>query len=444
MTPAIEISGLRKVYRVYRGHGRGWLASVLLPWLPVTRFATESVALDGVDLVVEPGEALAVLGRNGSGKSSLLRVLAGMSPATGGDVTVRGELRCIMATGIGFNARLTGRENIVYGSIAMGIPRRTAVARMDEIIEFAELGGEIDKPTMYYSRGMRARLALAVALQETPEVLILDEALSAGDAGFTERCRRRIDEICASGSTVLLATHSLALAQRACTRAIVLHDGRIVADADPKTAIGAYRALLGQPAPEEPKPAPPPRARLETDDAAELVSAYLCGDDGLPRDSFTHGERLELHAVLRTRRPIEKPRFRVELMSADTGVRLTQLGTHYLDAATKQLAALRPAELDGDYELTVTLPANPLGSGEFFWRIALYPWAQEGTDTVTCHFRASPVCPFSSVAFPERPWRRRRTLIEAASEVALSPVGEAQGRSEAYTAAKRSPSRSHE
>lgn len=422
---AIDVRGLGKTYRIYRGHGRGWLQSVLLPWLPPGRFADEVTALDGVDLTVRRGEAVAVLGRNGSGKSSLLRVLAGMTTATRGSVTVNGQLRCIMATGIGFNARLTGRENVVYGSIAMGIPRRTAMERMDAIVDFAELAEHVDTPMMYYSRGMRARLALSVALQEMPDVLILDEALAAGDAGFTDRCRERIDAICASGNTVLVATHSLGLAERACTRAIVLDAGHIVADGEPATAIAAYRVLLGQETPPPvPAPAPVPvkPARSVADDAVELVEAYLCGEDGLARDEFVHGERIELHAVIETLRPIERPRLRAELMSADAGVRVTQLGTNYLDAETGRLGTLVADELDGRYELVIAWPRNPLGSGDFFWRLALYPWSQGDSGTVVCHFRASPVCPFTSVAFPERPWGRRRTLIEAASEVELTPV----------------------
>jgi ABC-type polysaccharide/polyol phosphate transport system ATPase subunit len=425
-SPVIEVRGVRKVYRVYHGHGRGWLKSRLMPWAPVSRFAQESTALHDVDLTIARGEALGILGRNGSGKSTLLRIVAGMTAPTEGSVDVRGQLRCIMATGIGFSPRLTGRENIVYGSIAMGIPRRTAIGRMDDIAAFAELTHDLDKPTMYYSRGMRARLALAVALQETPEVLILDEALAAGDAGFTDRCRERIDEICASGNTVLLATHSLALMERACTRAIVLDRGRIVADADPAAAVAAYRAVRGHPEPEpepEPESVAEARPQIVSDGAVELVDAYLCGADGHRRDRFVHGERLELHAILDARQVIERPRLRLELFSADAGVRVTQLGTFYLDAGAGELSTFRPARLEGRQELVVAWPENPLGSGDFYWCLALYPWAQKDRGTVVCHLRASPVCRFASVAFPDRSWRRR-SMIEVASEVALEPISE--------------------
>lgn len=422
--PAVEARGVDKVYRVYRGHGRGWVRSLLAPWWPRERFAHESTALEGVDLAVRPGEAVALLGRNGSGKSTLLRVLAGMTAPSSGEVTVRGRLRCIMAPGAGFNGRLSGRENALYGSIAMGVPRATALERLEGIVDFAELREHMDKPLMYYSRGMRARLALAVALQETPDVLIVDEALTAGDASFTARCRERVEEICTSGNAVLLATHSLSLAREACTRAIVLDGGRLVADGDPAAGVDTYLELLGQMTPEaedepEPEAAPAPAV---TEEAATVAEAWMCGEDGVPRESFAHGERIELHAVIETMRPIERPRFRVELMSVEAGVRVTQLGTHFLDAGTGELGTLRAPGLDGRYELVVAWPSNPLGSGEFFWRLSLFPWSQGDAGVVTRFLRASRVCPFTSVAFPQRGWERRRTLIEAASEVTLSPL----------------------
>jgi len=161
--PAVEARGLGKTYRVYKGHGRGWLQSVLLPFLSADRFSTASPALRGIDLTVERGEILGILGRNGSGKTTLLKVLAGMTQPTAGEVRINGYMRCMMGSGVGFNARLSGRENIVFGSIAMGIPRGTAEERMDSIIDFAELEEHIDTPTQYYSKGMRSRLALAAA-----------------------------------------------------------------------------------------------------------------------------------------------------------------------------------------------------------------------------------------------------------------------------------------
>ena len=410
---AIQARDLSKVYRVYRMHGRGWLKSVLMPWLPLERFADEAPALRDVDLDIPRGEVLGLLGRNGSGKSTLLRLLAGMTMPTGGEVRVNGRLRCVMASGVGFDPRLTGRENIVYGSIVMGVSRRAAVARISEVAAFAELDEYLDRPTMYYSRGMRARLALAVALHDPPEILILDEALSAGDAGFVDRCRDRIDELCSSGRTVLMATHSMALVRRACSRAILLADGRIVAAGDPEEVVTEYEASLGRGAMEAAA-----RERLPTDGAVELVDAGLCGDDRRRRDRFARGERVELRLLLSTRRPVREPRFVIDIVDADSGARVTQLGTYYLNAATGELSTLSVAALDGEHELRVGLPRNPLGSGAFFWRVSVY--SQPADDAAPrWHLREPFVCPFTSTAYPDRDWRRR-TLVEVESEVALT------------------------
>jgi ABC-type polysaccharide/polyol phosphate transport system ATPase subunit len=415
--PAIEVRDMSKVYRVYNGHGRGWLQSVLLPFVSPDRFSTTFAALRGIDMTLDHGEVVGVMGRNGSGKSTLLKVLAGMTAPTSGDVTVRGTMRCMMASGVGFNPRLSGRANIIFGSVAMGIARSTAVERMDAIIEFAELEDHIDKPVMYYSKGMRSRLALGVTLQEVPDILILDEALSAGDAGFTEKCRQRIDETCASGSTILIATHSLGFIRRTCTRAILLHDGQLVADGAPDEIVQEYDAVLGV----RSRPMSATARPVVGDGAITLQDAYLCGDVGARRTHFVHGERLELHLVLETSEPVEHPRITVELVSADEGVRVTQIGAHYLDARTGAPSGLRPERLDGRYVLAIVWPRNPLGTGDFFWRVSVSPWLADPDGEPRSHLRESGVCPFRSESFPGRSWQRR-TILEPESEVRLVPA----------------------
>src|SRR5437588_840437 len=150
---AIEACGLSKGYRIFKGGDRGWLKSVLIPLGDRSRFYTVNHALCDVELRVRSGETVGIVGRNGSGKSTLLKALAGLTVPTAGTVEVRGHVRCILATGIGFHERLTGRENIVFGSLVMGIDPATVEHRMDRIIGFAELWDNIDQPTMFYSSG---------------------------------------------------------------------------------------------------------------------------------------------------------------------------------------------------------------------------------------------------------------------------------------------------
>lgn len=406
--PVIELQDVRKVYRVYEHHGRGWLKATLLPFAR-DRFSTTHVALDAVSLSVGRGEVVGVLGRNGSGKSTLLKLLAGMSHPTSGTVRVRGDLRCLMASGIGFNARLTGRQNILFGSVALGIPRQVAASRLDAITEFAELQDHINKPTMYYSSGMRGRLALAVALQEAPEVLILDEALSAGDAGFNEKCRERIDEVCASGSTVLVATHSLAFVQRACTRAVLLDSGKVLAEGSPGEVSRAYEEVLGRD-----RPAPiaeePPEDTPEG--AIRVFGAEVLDGTGAPTHHVQRGEALTLRVSLEVLEPVDSPRIVLELRTI-AGVRVAQLGPHFVDARTGGGAVLRPSHLSGEATLRMRWDSNPLGSGEYAWWLGIHPWS--GGEPLLA---STEICRFRSRSFVEHDWRRD-VILEQPSELEL-------------------------
>jgi ABC-type polysaccharide/polyol phosphate transport system ATPase subunit len=412
--PVIEVRDVRKLYRVYAGHGRGWLKATLLPFAR-DRFSAVDVALDGVSLTVHRGEIVGVLGRNGSGKSTLLKLLAGMSQPTSGTVRVRGRLRCLMSSGIGFNARLTGRQNIVFGSVALGIPRKVALERVEAITAFAELQEHIDKPTMYYSSGMRARLALAVALQEAPEVLVLDEAMSAGDAGFNSKCRDRLDEVCASGSTVLVATHSLGFVLRACTRAVLLDRGRIEAEGEPIEVSRAYEEILRR-----------DHGRLDaraavTDSVGDIESptvrvldAEMLDHSGRPTRQLQRGDAVTLRVALAVEKPIEDPRIVLELRTA-AGVRVAQLGPHFLDVHSGRPAVLRPPRLEGPCTLQLRWNDNPLGTGEYIWSLGVYPWTR-GEPALP----ATEICRFTSRSFVEHDWRRD-VVLEPASEMQVLP-----------------------
>jgi hypothetical protein len=226
-----------------------------------------------------------------------------------------------------------------------------------------------------------------------------------------------------------MATHSMAFVRRTCSRAILLRQGRIVADGDPAMVVAEYEASLGAGAGDAPPAAAHAADRRPLAGAVELVDARLCGADGQRRDTFVRGERVELRLLLSTRRPIPEPRFLVDLVSADSGARVTQLGTYFLSAATGDLATLAVGELDGEHQLAVALPRNPLGSGDFFWRVSVFSrTAAEGP--ISWHLREPFVCPFTSIAYPDQPWQRR-TLVEVESEVALT---RADATPAAYTA----------
>lgn len=194
---------------------------------------------------IKAGESVAVLGRNGAGKSTLVKIITGVVFPTSGKVTVKGRVSALLELTAGFDLEFTGRENIHLKASLLGLSRQQIKAIEDDIIEFAELDEYIDQPVRTYSSGMRARLGFAIHSHTNPDILVVDEALSVGDAKFQEKCRAKAKEIVERDHvTVLLVTHSMAAAKSFCDRGLVLHKGRLVADAPIAEAIQAYKEII--------------------------------------------------------------------------------------------------------------------------------------------------------------------------------------------------------
>ena len=185
-----------------------------------------------------------MIGRNGAGKSTLLKVLTGVIDHDSGTVAVHGDVSAILELGVGVNPEYSGRENILFGCVCRGMTLREAEAKFDEIVDFAELADVIDRPFKTYSSGMQARLLFSTSIHVDAEILIVDEALAAGDALFQEKCFRRMKELAASDRTVLFVSHSLSIVQQLCTRAMLLHHGRVLCDGDTAIVTQQYDALL--------------------------------------------------------------------------------------------------------------------------------------------------------------------------------------------------------
>lgn len=193
---------------------------------------TEFWALRDINLTVEKGDRLGILGLNGAGKSTLLKIIAGVLKPTEGTVTVKGKIAPLLELGAGFEPEYTGAENIyLYGAV-LGYPRDFIAEKYNEIIEFSELGKFIDVPLKNYSSGMKSRLGFAIATIVEPDVLILDEVLSVGDAKFKKKCEKKIQSMFDKGVTVLFVSHSLAQVQKICNKAILLEKGEIIASGD--------------------------------------------------------------------------------------------------------------------------------------------------------------------------------------------------------------------
>jgi ABC-type polysaccharide/polyol phosphate transport system ATPase subunit/ABC-type polysaccharide/polyol phosphate export permease len=276
-TPAIRAVGVRKTfhlpherYTTLRERVRHPLSGQTFELLP---------ALADVSFDVSPGEFFGVVGKNGSGKSTLLRCLAGIYPADSGQIAVEGRLVPFIELGVGFNNEMTARENVVTNGVLFGLSRREAASRFDEIIAFAELERFVDLKLKNYSTGMAVRLAFSTSIHVDADVFLYDEVLAVGDAAFREKCFRHFDHLREDGKTVVIVTHDMDMVRRLCDRAMLLHEGGVVAQGDAAHVAERYEALNAgwKPPPEpvsEPAVATPSRRRslLLGDDPARFAA----------------------------------------------------------------------------------------------------------------------------------------------------------------------------
>jgi lipopolysaccharide transport system ATP-binding protein len=253
METAICVRGLSKSYRVGQRQSYATLRESIVSKFKMPRFlgarshntnADEQHhfwALDNVSFDVEQGEILGIIGSNGAGKSTALKILSRITRPTAGRVELYGSVRSLLEVGTGFHPELTGRENIFLNGAILGMRRSEIVRKFDEIVSFAEVEQFIDTPVKHYSSGMYVRLAFAVAANLEPDILLVDEVLAVGDSRFYQKSTDKMRELNAQGMTIILVSHQMWLIQTVCTRGILLEHGRIAAEGRPEIVIDAHR-----------------------------------------------------------------------------------------------------------------------------------------------------------------------------------------------------------
>ncbi|RDS83406.1 ABC transporter ATP-binding protein [Dyella psychrodurans] len=245
-TNAIDIKNVSKAFPVYeRPHHR---LVQMLARRNKQRWYNEFTALRDVSFSVPHGETLGIVGRNGSGKSTLLQIVCGTQTPTAGEVNVDGRVAALLELGSGFNPEFTGRENVYLNGVVLGLDRSEVEERFEAIAAFAEIGDFMERPVRTYSSGMYVRLAFAVAINVSPDILIVDEALSVGDEAFQRKCFARINKIRESGATILFVSHSASTIVELCDRAVLLDGGELLAIGSPKHIVSRYQKLLYSPA----------------------------------------------------------------------------------------------------------------------------------------------------------------------------------------------------
>jgi lipopolysaccharide transport system ATP-binding protein len=341
---SVELERLSKRYRISRKGTRLKPKAIAPGWRRRTRREVRDVwALKDVSLRVEAGTILGIVGPNGAGKSTLLKTLARVTPPTEGRALVRGSVVSLLGLGAGFHPELTGRENVELNAALHGIPRSLAQGRFREIVDFAELGDFIDVPVKRYSSGMYLRLAFSVAVNLDPDVLLADEVLSVGDVAFQERCLQRIQELGASGRTVLLVSHDMGGVVRLCDRVVWLSGGRVVEDGEPETVVAHYEdAALSAELPTQP-PAPGDPAVH-----GQLLSVQLVDAGGEQVRDVRVTDEVFARATIRVDTP--ETRFRAGLHVVTEGI------TAFRAVAPERTKASRP----GVYTAQARIPPNLL------------------------------------------------------------------------------------
>ena len=390
MTPAIELLNVSKVYRRYGGRQFSTLKSALLKRSILRDLQPSETfpALTDVSFRVPKGATYGVMGRNGSGKSTALKLVAGITKPTSGTVRVEGRISALIELGAGFHPEISGRENVFINGIMLGLTKREIQERFDEIVDFAELREFIDAPVKTYSSGMYMRLGFAVAINVNPDVLLVDEVLAVGDEGFTHKCLDKFAEFKRSNKTILLVTHSLNLIERFCDEALWLDGGRAMSYGDPKRVVGAYlttgaegeERLLAETtakaieaadggAPPTDAPSDPTSNMLQTTEGrwgsreVEITDVALLDRGGQPSFVFHSGDPLSVRVKLLAAQPVDDFVFGIGLFNAD-GV--CCYGTNTF------LEEMNPQLLTGEAEATLAIESLDLVEGTYKLDIAVH------------------------------------------------------------------------
>ena len=370
---AVQVNGLGKAYRIFRAPPDR-LKQML--WRGRKKFYEEFWALHPITLSVKKGECVGFLGKNGSGKSTLLQMIAGTLEPTHGNCSVSGRVSALLELGAGFNPEFTGRENVILNGALLGINSDEMEQRLPSILEFSELGDFIDKPVKMYSSGMFVRLAFSVAIHVEPEILLVDEALSVGDAAFQYKCLRRIDELRGKGMSILFVSHDTAQVRKVCDRAIWIDSGNMILQGDAVTVADAYDSYMRE------------RSAMISSNDSNAGTKLPKAEESL-RQSSTGGARSV--AALRETRLCDRNNSSVNLLAIGGELRLTieyevfaessglVIGAAifrndhlYVSGLNTGLDGVKVDSSIGCHSVTLNIPQLQLLSGDYYFKVGVF------------------------------------------------------------------------
>ena len=327
---------------------------------------SEHWAVRNVSFRVARGESLGIIGQNGAGKSTVLKIIAGATHATEGRVSVDGTTAALLELGLGFNHELTGRENAVHAAGLMGVPQSLIRHLLPGIEDFAEIGEYFDQPLRTYSSGMQMRVAFSVATAVRPDVLIVDEALAVGDAYFVHKCYQRIREFRESGTSLLIVSHAPSAIQALCDRAILMDGGRMILDSDPPEVFDYYNALIAEKENRTVRTTRSARGQIVTESGsgeAVIDRLELLDANGQPVEYVGVGQPVSLRANVRVNSRVERLVYGYMIRDR-LGQPVFGTNTHHTDQACPDL---NPGD---EVELVARFPMN-IGPGTYSVSVAL-------------------------------------------------------------------------
>ena len=322
---AIKVNGIKKKYKLYEKKLDRLKDALGLSFLSHFK---EHWALKGVSFNVEKGECIGIIGTNGAGKSTILKIITGVVSPTEGNVEIDGRISALLELGAGFNLEYTGIENIYLNGTMMGFTKDEVDKKLDDILKFADIGEFVYQPVKTYSSGMFVRLAFAVAINIEPEILIVDEALSVGDVFFQAKCYQKFEEFKKQGKTILFVSHDLSSIEKYCDRAILLNKGEMVSDGTPKDIIDLYKQILAGQSSGGTLKKELDGSQDYGDKKAEIIDYKVIDSSGRETTSLLKGEEFSIEVTIRANEPVVSPIVAITIRNSK-GTDITGTNTMY-------------------------------------------------------------------------------------------------------------------
>ena len=350
MDYAVEISDVSKMFKLYHENVRSLKEKVLLFR---KRGYERFWALEDINIKVEPGETLGIIGANGSGKSTLLKCITKILYPTTGKIITNGSIAALLELGAGFQPDLTGRENIYLNASILGFSRKEVDKKFDQIVAFSELDRFIDNHVRNYSSGMHIRLGFAIAINVEPDILLIDEVLSVGDEAFQRKCLERIEEIQEAGKTIIFVTHNVEVTKEICSNVVMLDHGHIIKSGNPRDVVNYYHQVM------ETTEESSERGSRQI----EITGVTLFNEADEPASDFETGQSMKIKVGYRTSEPVTDPVFG---FSIDDYRGFTAYGTNTM------LKEMELGTVDGEGFVQFNLKSLPMLGGRYLVSVAVH------------------------------------------------------------------------